>query len=465
MRYYCTIFFAIFSLQFLYTYSNEYQNPDGGKWITIDSVPVPENTLVSGNSPSYFFGLASYDSLNIVMAYGDFMSGASYYIIRKTSDGGETWFDIHEDISEPKYANRRYLFYPKKDLIIVGCDSGYVLRSTDDGNNWTYSKITTTLKDHENQLNFMWMKGNIAIMSYSGSGNTFISRDGGENWESLFANNKAPNGIFPGNFSILDDNTIIMNGVVKVDKDKYNYYFKSTNAGKNWSLISDEFNLDIPPSHLKSKFLNEYIGYSRENEVIVKGNGGDIKDTSLTTFYKTTDGGKSWNIFAEFIVPGQIGYSQFIVYDELNFFTQKIEYGYAYTSNGGDTWETSEYFIYNGTYEYGMSFTEPIFLTPNTIVKTSGPKLLKYVGNSTSVNESKSQSFSIYPNPAGDFINISIDSAEGLLAREVQILDLLGLVVSKTELTDGNKRIDISDLPRGTYFIKVGDKLGRFVKM
>ncbi len=73
--------------------------------------------------------------------------------------------------------------------------------------------------------------------------------------------------------------------------------------------------------------------------------------------------------------------------------------------------------------------------------------------------------FSIYPNPASNFIKISIENEAGLLPREVQILDLLGLVVTKLELNDGNNRIDISNLPRGTYFIKVGDKVEKFVKM
>ncbi len=94
------------------------------------------------------------------------------------------------------------------------------------------------------------------------------------------------------------------------------------------------------------------------------------------------------------------------------------------------------------------------------IVKYSLEKLVSVQDNNEIHN-----SISIYPNPAGDFINISIDYEAGLYTREVQILDLLGLVVSKSELTDGNNRIDISDLPRGSYFIKVGDKVEKFVKM
>ncbi len=85
--------------------------------------------------------------------------------------------------------------------------------------------------------------------------------------------------------------------------------------------------------------------------------------------------------------------------------------------------------------------------------------------NSVSVATQELSNIRISPNPAGDYIDISIDSDVGILPREVQILDLLGLVITKSELRESNNRIDISDLPRGTYFIKVGDKVEKFVKM
>ncbi len=83
----------------------------------------------------------------------------------------------------------------------------------------------------------------------------------------------------------------------------------------------------------------------------------------------------------------------------------------------------------------------------------------------TNIIYNEKSTTNIYPNPAGDFINISIDKEAGLLSREVQIVDLLGLVVFKQKLTDDINRIDISNLPRGTYFIKIGDKVEKFVKM
>ena len=94
-------------------------------------------------------------------------------------------------------------------------------------------------------------------------------------------------------------------------------------------------------------------------------------------------------------------------------------------------------------------------------------KLKIFKDNTVGVSEGINYSgkFLISPNPTSDFINISTENNEGLPSREVQILNLLGLVVSKSELIDGNNRIDISDLPRGTYFIKVGDKVEKFVKM
>ena len=53
---------------------------------------------------------------------------------------------------------------------------------------------------------------------------------------------------------------------------------------------------------------------------------------------------------------------------------------------------------------------------------------------------------------------------------EIEIYDVLGnRVFNSTPLLrstpqEGNFRIDISQLPRGVYFIRVGDKTEKFVK-
>jgi hypothetical protein len=89
---------------------------------------------------------------------------------------------------------------------------------------------------------------------------------------------------------------------------------------------------------------------------------------------------------------------------------------------------------------------------------------------------------SIYPNPASDYIEISIpDNAnhtmKSMVENGVQIFNTLGIEVGQSTLivnssdTNGQAgmlnllRIDISNLPTGVYFIKIGDKVEKFVKM
>jgi hypothetical protein len=80
----------------------------------------------------------------------------------------------------------------------------------------------------------------------------------------------------------------------------------------------------------------------------------------------------------------------------------------------------------------------------------------------------------IYPNPASYFITIEVKPSEGY---KVQIFNTLGIEVGQSSLivnssdTNGQAgmlnllKIDISNLPTGVYFIKIGDRVEKFVKM
>jgi hypothetical protein len=69
----------------------------------------------------------------------------------------------------------------------------------------------------------------------------------------------------------------------------------------------------------------------------------------------------------------------------------------------------------------------------------------------------------IIPNPAGDFITIALKPSEG---SEIQIYNTLGeKVISVGTGRDLSVRINISDLPKGIYFVKIGGETAKFVKM
>ena len=74
----------------------------------------------------------------------------------------------------------------------------------------------------------------------------------------------------------------------------------------------------------------------------------------------------------------------------------------------------------------------------------------------------------IYPNPAEDFIEISVGSRHGLPNPDIRIFNVFGETVKNPTptLPEGEGlRIDVSGLPSGLYFVKVGDKVKKFVKI
>lgn len=92
----------------------------------------------------------------------------------------------------------------------------------------------------------------------------------------------------------------------------------------------------------------------------------------------------------------------------------------------------------------------------------------------TSVQEAK-QLICISPNPASDYIEISVDGANlvGGLNLEIEIYDVLGNVVWNSSINTltptlskraRELRIDVSHLPRGRYFVRIGDRVEKFVK-
>ncbi len=90
-------------------------------------------------------------------------------------------------------------------------------------------------------------------------------------------------------------------------------------------------------------------------------------------------------------------------------------------------------------------------------------------------NSELSCEFLIYPNPAEDFITIQLQTSEVLETSEVskvQIFNTLGIDVSPaggsggvSGADGGGFRIDVSTLPSGVYYIKIGNKVEKFVKM
>ena len=68
------------------------------------------------------------------------------------------------------------------------------------------------------------------------------------------------------------------------------------------------------------------------------------------------------------------------------------------------------------------------------------------------------------PNPVGDFLEISV-GAQGTVP-EIYIFNVFGEEILKNSNSNNSQlRIDVSGLPSGMYFLRVGDKVGKFIKI
>jgi len=101
-----------------------------------------------------------------------------------------------------------------------------------------------------------------------------------------------------------------------------------------------------------------------------------------------------------------------------------------------------------------------------------------YVKGITSVKEEENYIIysNIIPNPATDYITLNINGINTTLQRGVEgemlieIYDVMGVLIHSYNLTpalsDGEgARIDITNLAPGVYFIKMGDRVEKFIKM
>ncbi|MFH1051863.1 MAG: T9SS type A sorting domain-containing protein, partial [bacterium] len=87
--------------------------------------------------------------------------------------------------------------------------------------------------------------------------------------------------------------------------------------------------------------------------------------------------------------------------------------------------------------------------------------------------------FKITPNPASEYIEINIgadsrrQTADGEMQGDIHVFNILGQCVSNltlnssyTPLTPLERgfRIDVSGLPEGMYFVRIADKINKFIK-
>ncbi len=149
--------------------------------------------------------------------------------------------------------------------------------------------------------------------------------------------------------------------------------------------------------------------------------------------------------------------------------------GVAYDYNtGAITWKESTGLFYGGTTsaDSGVDITKFSFSVNSATGNTLAAQDLidnisvKFVATesllSTKTNMLVANSFSVYPNPTKDLINISNDGAS---INTIEISDLNGRVVKTVSVADStNVQVTTSDLSIGVYMMKIVSDKGTTTK-
>ena len=101
---------------------------------------------------------------------------------------------------------------------------------------------------------------------------------------------------------------------------------------------------------------------------------------------------------------------------------------------------------------------------------TSNPRTVTVNGNATytaffeidenqGVDDIDKTEFLVYPSPATATLNIVVD-----VCGEAVILDVTGRTTLSSSVVPGANTIDVSNLPNGVYFIKIGNSHASFIK-
>ncbi len=83
------------------------------------------------------------------------------------------------------------------------------------------------------------------------------------------------------------------------------------------------------------------------------------------------------------------------------------------------------------------------------------------LGSEVGVNDVVTTEFSVFPNPATDYVTLNFPKA---IKAQLRILDVNGKLVKSNSISGNRKRLHIGDLESGLYFIEIQDETGIAVK-
>jgi len=362
------------------------------------------------------------------VAVGDASPNENFEIYT-TSNGGVQWNLVpytnmpSGNYEETTNTNQYYKVHGNTFYFIT--NKGRIFKSTDKGLNW--SVINTPETSEGNKLSFDFKDENNGLLSKTDFSNILYSTsDGGVNWTSVAVSD------FIGYIYYIPSQNVYLSS------DYYLGLCYSTDNGQTWTKH---------PSFNYEGVLG--ISYSNSGKIFM-GGGSYIyssfnylsENTTLNNIIKTSSTTLDFYFSANVEQTSAENTSNYTLFDGTNYID--------ILSATRDMNDNSIVHIITQT-ELPLS---RIYFWIEIIYGTNGfPVLGKFIPDIifSDIKENQKNTISIYPNPAINVVNINGLEPNSLIS----IYDISGKLVFSGESSKANKTIDINNLSKGLYTIKI----------
>jgi photosystem II stability/assembly factor-like uncharacterized protein len=397
-------------------------------------------------------------------------------VLYKSIDQGRNWSLIYENnierypsVVEGISPNPNYYFFTENIY-------SFLWKSNDGG--ITFKKIQLDLGYLE-LTNLSVLDSNYGFVSNKYS--YFITKDG---WET-FVRLPRLNNVTLYSPQFLDSNILVMTLVS--DKNPYGFafvkYYFNENRFDTLSFLGFNSGSDQTANDFQRiyhiYFVNDTLGFGCGSSRVHQE-----KKEYFDMIYRTTDGGYTWEtVFRELNYP-EVGLDNNISFaDEKNGIAVGFYGKIAMTNDGGDTWvyEPHPNDMKNcRKMQVCWAGHTPLIGTWDRGIFRYEGDFFKFPEDTTGVEDNviTNNELLITPNPASEYIEIRYNTVGAVyMSASVEIYNVLGVCVKNVNPTlrhtpaplergfgEGVLKVDVSDLPTGVYFVRIGNLVEMFVK-
>ena len=359
-------------------------------------------------------------------------------VLFKTKNGGEIWF-LHHEITA---GATEFMGYEIRIgvLDIYFKNEAETFLVNDDGV-FTYNVETQNLSHVLKRSNCIGLDKDNEGNFYVGFQDGAIYKSESDSWTNWTLLCTTPCKIDKMSFHSTQKGAII--GVDGL--------YITSNAGTTWEKT---YSFSSPMDYYTTLYPQQGIGFGDENNLFAITRNPEL--WPQTNFlYTSNDGGSSWKVEELDKLGGYVQLKFKGKYGMVSYGINTVRL----TNDCGKTW------FYEGEPTTQIIYGVHISNSNDFYLACSYKCVYKYENSSENTGIEPmlgDNDIAIYPNPAKDYINVTI-SPEAI-GKEVLILDTRSNIVLRAKTMNQYSQIDISSLPTGVYLVKIGRIIRKLIK-